>query len=355
MDKGITSVRPIIEGNNTFRHVGTYRSKFGFGHLWILAFFSLVILGSCKEEPKIVTPQQPTISAQLVIPKFERDSAYVFLENQLAFGFRVPGTPEHVACKDWLKAKLESYGATVYEQPFKVSFLSKKDVQAYNVIGAINPQAKKRIIIAAHWDSRLIAEKDPDPTRKKDPIMGADDGASGVAVALEIARILKANPIDLGVDIIFFDAEDQGGDQDGWCLGSKYWSSNFHVKPYTAKYGILLDMVGAKNAKFGFEQVSMRFAPDLMKKVWALARNMGYTDYFIESPTGEIMDDHYYVNVNARIPMIDIINRPLQTDHGFGHYHHTHEDNLEIIDKRTLEVVGKVVTAVIYKENHNSF
>jgi glutaminyl-peptide cyclotransferase len=319
-----------------------------------LALLSICFI-QCKEEPKQGTANQPSISAPLSIPPFNRDSAFSYIETQLSFGYRIPGTQDHLDCRDWLAAKLESFGAKVYVQEFKADFLGKKNVPSFNIIGEIKPEARTRVIIAAHWDTRLIAEKDPDESKREKPIMGADDGASGVAVALEIARLLSVQPTEIGVDIIFFDAEDQGDNGDGWCLGSRHWSSKPHRSGYKAKYGILLDMVGAKGAKFGHEAISKYFAPDLLYKIWTLAGNMGYGDYFTSTPTGEIIDDHYYVNSIAKIPMVNIINRPLKTDHGFGHYHHTHEDNLEIIDKRTLEVVGKVVTAVIYKENHRSF
>jgi glutaminyl-peptide cyclotransferase len=321
----------------------------------VMLFISSFLFLSCEEnsKKKAVTP---TISQQLIIPKFNRDSAFYFIEQQLSFGYRIPGTEDHIQCRDWIAGKLESYGAKVFIQDFRASFMDKKNVSAFNIIGEINPQAKNRIIIAAHWDTRMISEKDPDSSKREQPVMGADDGASGVAVGLELARLLSGNPVDIGVDFVFFDAEDQGENEgDGWCLGSIHWSSNKHRPGYTARYGVLLDMVGAKNAKFGREGWSQRFAPDLLDKLWNLAASMGYSDYFINTNTGLITDDHYYVNVNAKIPMINIINRPMKTDHGFGHYHHTHLDNLEIIDKRTLEVVGKVMTAMIYKENNRSF
>lgn len=323
--------------------------------LFIILIFTSLIYIQCKEDKRDYPAIQPSISASLSIPSFNRDTAFSFVERQLSFGFRIPGTQDHLDCRDWLVSQLKSYNAKVYVQEFKANFFDKKNVPSFNIIGEYNPKAKTRIIIAAHWDTRLIAEKDPDESRRNQPIMGADDGASGVAVALEIARLLSVQPTDIGVDIIFFDAEDQGEGGDGWCLGAKHWSAKPHRPSYRAKYGILLDMVGAKGAKFGHEAVSKYYAPELLDKIWTLAANMGYSDYFVSTPTGEIIDDHYYVNTIAKIPMVNIINRPLKTDHGFGHYHHTHEDNLEIIDRRTLEVVGKVVTAVIYKENHKSF
>lgn len=314
---------------------------------------------SCKEEVK--KPQTSVKKARVKIPKFDKDNAYALVEKQLSFGHRIPGNPEHEATKDWYVSQLEDAGAEVIVQPFKASFLGLEDQQAYNVIASFNPEQNNRVMLAAHWDSRLIAEKDDDPAKQDQPIMGADDGATGVAVLLEIASIIKENPIDLGVDIVLFDAEDQG-DSDAesttWCLGSQYWSTNPHKPNYKAKFGILLDMVGAKDAQFGREAFSETNAKPILDKVWSLAKGMGYTDYFRDYRSGPITDDHYYVMKNRGFPMIDIINTPKPQDSNvsdFGHYHHTHLDNIDIVSKRTLKVVGQVVTAVIYNESNGTF
>jgi len=254
--------------------------------------------------------------------------------------------------------ELESSGADVKVQEFKASFLTVKDAESYNIIAQINPKKKKRVLLAAHWDTRLIADKDDKDQDK--PIDGADDGGSGVGVLLQIAKMIKANPIDLGVDIILFDAEDNGEDTDDgsktatWCLGSQYWMKNIVPKGYKAQYGILLDMVGAKKAKFALEGYSTRFAKTYQDKIWTLAGNMGYGDLFIKENKGFITDDHVYVS-QAGIPMVDIINLSGEEGSVFGHYHHTHDDNMNNIDKNTLRRVGQVVTAVLYKTSEDSF
>lgn len=320
----------------------------------------LLFVASCKPDTPPASTKTETAQPKIVkIPSFQGQNAYNYVEEQLAFGYRYPGSEGHTQVIEYLHKKLESYGADVQRQNFKVDFLGKTDVPATNIIATYNPEMNKRVLLAAHFDSRLVAEKDT--TRQDQPIMGADDGASGVAVLLEIARLIHENGIELGVDIILFDAEDQGiggedGPQDTWCLGAQHWSKNPHEANYKAKYGILLDMVGAQNARFGKEAISMQAAPQLMNKVWRLAQNMGYSNYFQDFDAGGVMDDHYYVILNRKIPMIDIINRPVgETDHGFGHYHHTHADNIDIIDPNTLKAVGKVVTAVIYNESMGRF
>lgn len=323
----------------------------------VLLFLSLAfVVGSysgCKNEPKTIAK---STAGRVHIPEFNGDNAYAHIEKQLSFGYRIPGTEGQKAFVEWSKAELKSLGAKVHVQEFKVDFQDKKRVDAYNVMAQFNPEHQVRVLLAAHFDSRMIADKEEDEAKKKLPIMGADDGASGVAVLMELARLLSENPIDLGVDILFFDAEDQGDNTyaASWCLGSQYWSRNLMPSGYKAKFGILLDMVGAKDATFGQEETSLQFAPGLVDKVWTLAARMGYSDYFQSFLAGAVTDDHYWVNRIARIPMIDIINQKPEDRRSFGFYHHTLEDNIDVISQRTLKVVGQVVTAVIYKESEGS-
>ncbi len=324
-------------------------------YIWFVLVFLSIGLFSCKNDSKKGKGKQEERKAleAFTSPEFNVDSAFFFIEKQLSFGHRVPGFKEHEACKDWFVKKLNAYGGAVEVQSFKSSFLSIREAPSYNVIASFNPGANKRILLAAHWDSRLIAEKDGDETKRNSPIMGADDGASGVGVLLELARIIKKNPLKyVGIDIVLFDAEDQGYGGQGWCQGSIYWANNPHRADYTANYGILLDMIGAKGAQFGYESISETFAKKHIDKVWGLAHHLGYDDLFVSTKTGEIMDDHYAVNAILKIPMIDIINRPLITDHGFGDYHHTHNDDISIIDKNVLQKVGHVITDLVYREDN---
>jgi len=327
-----------------------------------LALPLLLLFSSCGSDSSGASSSaseagaKPATSPAAPIPRFNKDSAFAFVAGQLAFGPRVPNTEGHRNTRAWLVRKLEAYGAQVMEQNFQPTAYDGTRLQATNIIGRFNPDAGKRILLAAHWDTRPFADSplEDEEGRKDEPILGADDGASGVAVLLEVARLFGQNPADIGVDIVFFDAEDYGEtggeDNESWGLGSQHWSRNPHVPGYDAQYGILLDMVGSKGARFTKEGFSMRFAPQVVNKVWKLAQAMGYGNYFVNETTPGILDDHYFVNTIAGIPMIDIVNRPVDSQTGFGHYWHTHDDNLDIIDKNTLRAVGQVVLAVLYRE-----
>ena len=311
---------------------------------------------ACKEDPAPVSQRDKVVPVK--VPAINADSAKFYLEQQLTFGPRVPGTREHIECKDWLVSIFKNFGAEVIEQNFDARLYTGKTVPGTNIIAQINPSHRKRVLLSAHWDTRMIADYDPISSNKTKPIPGADDGASGVAVLIEIARTIQANPIDLGIDIVLFDAEDQGQSQGAnttWCLGSQYWSRNMHSMKSKPKYGILLDMVGAKAPRFARDAVSARYAPQILNKVWKLAQNMGYSDMFVNDAGGQITDDHFFVNTIAKIPMIDIINQPLGSETGFVPHWHTMQDDLSVIHKRTLRVVGQVVTAVLYKESEGSF
>jgi glutaminyl-peptide cyclotransferase len=325
--------------------------------------FGLIVLAlaACKrEKTESGQASSPNVKAKVPVPRFERDSAYAYLARQVSFGPRVPNTEAHRRTKEWLAGKFRAFGAKVTEQDFQAKAYTGETLQATNIIAQYNPEANKRVLLAAHWDTRPFADSPISEERQTEPILGADDGASGVAVLLEIARQLQQQPIDMGIDIVLFDAEDYGEsggkDPSTYALGSQHWSRNPHVSgKQLPEYGILLDMVGAANARFPKEYFSAKYAPRLLNKVWKLAQSMGYGNYFVNAQDGGITDDHYYVNTIARIPMIDIINRPVGTQTGFGEYWHTHKDDLDIIDKRTLRAVGQVVLAVLYRENNGDF
>jgi len=320
----------------------------------VLLMGLLLFVASCKEDPRPVTASEPTI--KLKTPKFLPDNAYANIEKQLSFGYRVPGTAAHKEMQNWAVKEFESFGAKVIKQDFTADFLGEKNVKCTNIIAQFFPEKAKRLMLAAHYDSRMVAEKDDE--RKDEPIPGADDGGSGVGVLLEVARIISENPLGIGVDIVLFDAEDQGetnGGVDTWAIGSDFWSRNVLPKGYKPKYGILLDMVGSEGATFGKEENSTAIDAQIQDKIWKLANNMGYSDFFRNEGYGPVYDDHIPVYKNARIKMIDIINQDPKDRSSFGYYHHTHDDDISVISKRTLQVVGQVVLAVLYNESNGTF
>jgi len=306
--------------------------------------------------PKPATP--PAEKPLVKTPLFSGDSAYAHIATQVAFGPRVPNTDAHRACADWLASTLEDHGADVTVQTGRVTAYDGTALDIRNIFGAFRPASKRRILLFAHWDTRPFADKDS--VRTKDPIDGANDGGSGVGVLLELARLLGDSLPQVGVDIAFFDAEDYGepewlpnrdADYTDWCLGSQYWARKPHVPGYRARYGILLDMVGAKGAVFHKEGTSMALAPSVVDKVWNTARRMGHGDLFRSRITPQTIDDNLFVSQMAGIPSANIVHYHLDTRMmGYFQYHHTHGDNLEAIDPDVLQAVGDVLTQVVYAE-----
>ncbi|MEM7102155.1 MAG: M28 family peptidase [Bacteroidota bacterium] len=334
--------------------------KFRLPLLSVTILIAVLSMTACKtgnNDPE--NGKDPEITVD--IPTFDANNAYNFIETQLAFGPRVPNTPAQDSCAAWMAEKFREFGARVIVQEDQVRAYTGEMLNMKNIIASYNPDKKRRVLLCAHWDSRHISDYDPSPENYNKPVPGADDGGSGVGVLLEVARLLNEYPLEyMGIDIVLFDVEDHGQPSDGggfpmqedtWCLGSQYWSKNPHVPGYKANYGILLDMVGSRGARFTKEGTSMKFAADIMNKVWKEARSSGYSAYFVLDRTREIIDDHLYVNEIAKIPTIDIINRPAHTETGFGDYWHTQNDNIDVIDKNTLRAVGQTVLNVIYKES----
>ncbi len=324
----------------------------------LFLLFAIFLL-SCGSKNN--TTVQKTSDIQLVVPDFSSDSAYSFVQNQIDFGPRVPNTDAHKQCAVYLSEKLTQYGANVTEQRVKLTAYNGDMLNSINIIGSFNQNARNRVLLMAHWDSRPWSDHDPDPQNRNVPVMGANDGASGVGVLLEVARHLKNISPDFGVDIVLFDSEDygapsdfQGPSEDSWCLGSQYWSKNPHIPGYRANFGILLDMVGAENAKFYKEQISMYYAPQLMDRVWAKAQSLGFSNFFVNDMGGGVTDDHLYVNQIAGIPSIDIIQHSPESDSGFGHYWHTTQDDMSVISRPTLLAVGTTLLHILFEDASKS-
>lgn len=288
------------------------------------------------------------------VPTFSADSSYDFVAKQVAFGPRVPNSKAHDKDRSYLTHKLDGYAGVryVYSQDFQITGYNKVKLHLSNIIASFNPTDSDRIMLCTHWDTRPYSDQDPDTAYRNIPIPGADDGGSGVGVLLELARMFKKTPPPIGVDLIFFDGEDYGkGDQlSYYFLGSRYWANHQPVKNYDPRFGILLDMVGAKGATFPKEEISMHYGPQIVNGIWKVADQMGYRKLFVDKMGGAISDDHVILDQVLDFPTIDIIdmhkNKANQVK--FPWFWHTHHDNMKIISKKTLQDVGNVLCELIY-------
>lgn len=320
-----------------------------------LVFF----IASCIQDNKkqdTTPPATEVKKAPAKIPGFSADSAFAFVKKQVDFGPRIPGTAAHAQCATWMAEKCKAFGLTTQVQSATLSTFDGKKFQLKNIIAEYKPEKTKRILLCAHWDTRPWADRDS--IDKYKPIDGANDGASGVAVLLEIARAIQSAPLDFGVDFIFFDLEDYGQDsnddrypeqENTWCLGSQYWAKNPHKPNYFAQYGILLDMVGGYNPIFPKEGTGMYYASDVVNHVWTLAQTIGYANSFVNALGPQTTDDHLYINQILGVKCIDIVHYDHEKRDYFPH-HHRHGDNLKAIDKNTLLMTGRVVLQTLFEE-----
>jgi len=285
-----------------------------------------------------------TVAAESQRNPFDASGAMEFTRQQCEFGPRVPGTSSHAACAEWLVKTLQSSCDTVLVQTASMQSARSGKVDVKNIVGVFNPAASERLLLVAHWDTRPWADNDPDAANHSKPVMGANDGASGVGVLLQLARELKACGTTLGIDILLVDAEDLGVDDDeeSWALGTQYWASHPHVQGYKALFGILLDMVGSADATFTREYYSMQYASGFCDLVWRHAAG----SHFINAQGGAVTDDHVFVN-RAGIPCIDIIDMRSDSDTGFCPEWHTVSDTMDAISAATLGEVGQTLLNVI--------
>lgn len=324
------------------------------------AIFALVLLflNSCgmsnsKRQDLAFLAESESVAAgdvesSALLVNFDRDSAYQYIFKQVEFGPRVPNTEAHRRAGDWLAAELRRHGAKVTEQSMKLKAFDGTVLNSRNIFGQFNPDAKERILLLAHWDCRPWADQESDPGKRKLPVDGANDGASGVGVLLEVARQLNQNPISKGVDILFVDAEDWGedGDDDSWAMGTRYFMENPPVKGYSPDYAILLDMVGGKDAEFPREYFSEKAASNVSEQVWNAAHQLGYSKLFPNKMGSAIMDDHIEL-IKAGIPAIDIVEYHTTGEGGFNPRWHTTSDNMDGISRETLGAVGETLMFIL--------
>lgn len=308
----------------------------------------ILCLFSCSKKP--VAVERPSFSA---------DSAYAYVERQMSFGPRVPNSDTHHRCAIWLMEQLRACGAQVELQKGLMPDFRGDNQAIYNIIGHFEPTAptaRPRILLGAHYDTRPWSDEEEVYADRFDPVPGANDGASGVGVLLEVARQLGLRRNDstlrIPVDIIFFDCEDKGSPKlytgperdDTWCLGSQLWAKEYSQQPSVRyQYGIILDMVGAPDALFPMEYYSTQYAANYQQQIWQSATKLGYGAMFEKSLSYPITDDHYYINEIAGIPCVDIIHYDLRNASGFPAWWHTRNDNMSVISKSTLQAVGEVV------------
>lgn len=327
--------------------------------LTYFALTSLILMSACqpKTERKVESEKTFEEAETLQAAEFNADSAYHFVAQQVKFGPRVPNTPAHEKCAAWLESTMKKYIKNVVVQSFKAKAYDGTTLKCKNIIASFDPSNPNRVLLCSHWDSRPWADNDPDSTKHRTPVDAANDGASGVGILIEIARQLALKPSKIGVDLLLFDAEDYGAPMDAnytgnddWALGSQYWSYNPHTLAYGARFGILLDMVGAENAVFTLEGISMEFAPDFMQRIWKIGSQLGYSAYFSNDRTNSVTDDHLYINVLRQIPTIDIIQHDPSTRSNFYENWHTTKDNMAGISRETLMAVGQTVMTVVRNE-----
>ncbi len=326
----------------------------------ILLALLVIYCSSCKESKyKSIAISKPIVATE--VPVFNADSAYSYVKKQVDFGPRVPASKAWSSCANWFLSQIKNKNVTLHEQKAVVKNHSNVSLPVHNIMAQYNPTATKRILIASHWDSRAIA--DQDTKQQKEPILGADDGASGVGIMLEMMRLLDANNnLKIGVDFLFIDTEDVGPADyeatqlsdiermNAWCLGSQYWATNKIPSKYNASFGVLLDMVGGEGNTFTMEGTSTMFAASAMKKVWDAGNRLGYSSYYLYDKTPAVTDDHLFINQIARIPTIDIINHQINQEPSFGKCWHTHCDDMSRISKSTLKAVGQTLMQVVYDE-----
>ena len=325
-----------------------------------LRLLPIVMLTACtgKAAGPSVTPDS-TVQAtksQHQQPVFSADSAYAYVAQQCAFGPRVPGSEAQQQCGEWLASELRRHQAEVSVQQGEMTAYDGTRLPVMNIVGTYNPEAKMRVLLMSHWDSRHVADHDPDPARRHEPVMGANDGASGVGILLEIARLASQQRPQVGIDIFLTDVEDYGApddwkgthDEKWWAMGTQMWCKEAAAKGYRAQYGILLDMVGSANATFYREYYSERYANAYVNEIWQTAASLGYGDLFINQQNGGITDDHVFVNRMLNVPCVDIIDTRADADGTFCPEWHTTHDTMDAISAETLGKVGRVLIKLLF-------
>jgi hypothetical protein len=285
---------------------------------------------------------------------FNADSAMAYTRAQLAFGPRVPGTPQAVKAGDWIVRMMRQRADTVIEQRFTHRTLDGRELPLRNILARFRPAATQRILYLTHWDTRPMADDDPVLGNRATPIPGANDGAAGVGLLVALGDALKKTAPNIGVDLLFVDGEDYGRSFDppytDVLLGSRYFAEHLPSPDYRPIFGVLWDMIADKDLNILQEQKSVTSAPEVVSRLWGKAADLGYSRYFISRVGQDVTDDHVpLINKGLRvIDVVDIDYGPLGSD-GVPNpsYHHTLQDTIDKISKKSLQVVGDVALAVL--------
>jgi hypothetical protein len=291
---------------------------------------------------------------------FDGEAALGYVKTQLAFGPRVPGTTGHRRAGDWIVAEMRQRADTVIVQSWTHVTAKGDTLPLRNIFARINPQAAQRVLYITHWDTRPTADEDPNLGNKRLPIPGANDGASGVALLMGIADALKKAPAAYGVDLLFVDGEDYG-DFSTWTdtavapdvlIGSTYFVNHLPMGDYKPMFGVLWDMIGDRDLQIYPEAYSVEGAPEVVSRVWQTAADLGYRKYFINETKGGITDDHLpFLKKGFRvIDVIDIDYCSAGINCGGDqerNYHHTHQDTLDKVSARSLQIVGDVAVSLL--------
>jgi len=277
-------------------------------------------------------------------PAFRAERAGEYLRSQVAFGPRVPGTGGHARQLEWMRSFLKERADTVIDQPFTHTTKAGETLRLTNLFARFRPELQDRVLLVAHWDTRPTSDQSANPADRKRPVPGANDGASGVAVLMELANLFRENPPPIGVDLLLVDGEDYGPTGDDMYLGARHFAAN-PPPGYRPFYGIVVDMVGDRSPRFPIEQYSQEMAPEVVQRVWGVARELGYGDIFVDSPGIYVEDDHVPLNKGG-IRTIDIID----FDYGPGNrYWHTPQDVVENTSPESLRIVGEVLAELVYR------
>ena len=304
-----------------------------------LALLSAPLSASCTD-----AGGDAAVEARAERPDFPGDEAYRLLAQQVAFGPRIPGSPGHQRQLEWMHAWLSERADTVEMQSFVTTTTEGVTLDLTNLFARFQPERADRILLVAHWDTRPLADQSATPEEREQPVPGANDGASGTAILLQLAEMFANNPPPVGVDLLFVDGEDFGPSTTDMFLGAKHFAAN-QPPGYAPLYGVLIDMVGDRDPRFPIEGYSQQAAPEVVQRVWSVARDLGYDHVFVDERGGAISDDHVALNEGG-IRTIDIID----FDYGPGNrYWHTPQDVVENTSAETLDMVGEVLAELVYR------